>query len=116
MELVTGATPRLITTSEAAELLKVSQRTVLNWIERGSIPYLELPSSGERPTYRIPLQGLLSSLAGNYDLESELRRLDEAAQTDGLQEADVEAKFAEAQAAEEAHEAELDSAEAEPEK
>lgn len=76
-------TPRLLTTGEAAELLKVSQRTILNWIHAETIPYIQLPSTGARNDYRIPLQGLLSSLAGNYDLAGELRKLDAAARADG---------------------------------
>lgn len=71
--------PRLLTTAEAAELLNVSQRTVLNWIKRGSVPYIELPSTGRRKEYRIPEVALLRSLSGNYDLVADLRSLDDAA-------------------------------------
>ncbi len=71
--------PRLITTQEAASLLRVTPRTIVNWIERGSIPYLELPSGGTRKEYRIPEVALLRSLAGNFDLEAELERLEAAA-------------------------------------
>lgn len=70
--------PRLITTQEAASLLRVTPRTIVNWIERGSIPYLELPSGGTRKEYRIPEVALLRSLAGNFDLEAELERLESA--------------------------------------
>ena len=66
--------PRLITTQEAASLLRVTPRTIVNWIERGSIPYLELPSGGTRKEYRIPEVALLRSLSGNFDLEAELAR------------------------------------------
>jgi excisionase family DNA binding protein len=66
-----------MTTTEAAKLLKVSPRTILNWINEGTIPYIQLPSGGNRPQYRIPLQGLISSLAGNYDLANELIELEE---------------------------------------
>ncbi len=69
----TAARPHLLTVSEAAELLNVSERTVRRWIEAESIPYLELPGGG----YRIPQGALLSSLRGNYDLAAELRELDE---------------------------------------
>jgi excisionase family DNA binding protein len=75
-------TPQLLTTTEAAVLLKVSSRTILNWIGADTIPYVQLPSSGDRSEYRIPLQGLLSSLSGNYDLAGELRELDAAAGAD----------------------------------
>jgi excisionase family DNA binding protein len=75
-------TPQLLTTAEAAELLKVSPRTILNWIGADTIPYVQLPSTGDRNEYRIPLQGLLSSLSGNYDLAGELRKLDAAASAD----------------------------------
>jgi excisionase family DNA binding protein len=71
---------RLITTSEAAELLRVSPRTVLNWIEREAIPYVALPPAGNRREYRIPLHGLLNSLSGTYDLASQLDSLGRAAE------------------------------------
>ena len=71
--------PRLITTNEAASLLRVTPRPIVNWIERGSIPYVELPSGGSRREYRIPEVALLRSLSGNFDLEAELERLETAA-------------------------------------
>lgn len=67
------AQPKLLSTSQAAGLLSVSRRTVLNWIEAGKVPYVRLPG-GE---YRLPLSGLLSSLSGTYRLEEEVRVLDE---------------------------------------
>jgi excisionase family DNA binding protein len=70
--------PQLITTKEAADLLSVSSRTVLNWIRDDAIPYVELPSRGDqRHEYRIPLHGLLRSLSGNYDLAAEFHGADE---------------------------------------
>ena len=78
--------PRLITTKEAAELLNVSPRTILNWIEKGSIPYVELPGAGDRRDYRIPQIALLRSLSGNYDLVAELEQLEDAAAGTGLTE------------------------------
>lgn len=66
---------QLITAKEAAELLNVTQRTIHSWIENGTIPYITLPSTGGKPSYRIPLRGLLNSLSGNYDLASELEAL-----------------------------------------
>ena len=72
----TEAQSRLLTTTEAAEFLRVNRRTVVNWIERGVVPYVELPGrSGGRHRYRIPLEGLLDSLGGNYDLTAELEAL-----------------------------------------
>lgn len=65
--------PKLLSTTQAAGLLNVSRRTVLNWIEAGRVPYVKLPG-GE---YRLPLSGLLSSLSGTYRLEEEIRALDE---------------------------------------
>jgi len=82
-------TPRLLTTNEAASLLNVSQRTILNWIKADTIPYVELPSAGKRAEYRIPQVALLRSLSGNYDLGAELRSLDEAAEAAGLDEDQV---------------------------
>jgi excisionase family DNA binding protein len=81
--------PRLLTTAEAAALLNVSQRTVVNWIHDGSIPYFELPSRGKRKDYRIPEIALLESLSGNYDLVSELRALDAQVAEKGLTEDEV---------------------------
>jgi excisionase family DNA binding protein len=69
----------LLTVPQAAEYLNVSPRTVHNYIKCRSVPYIELPggSVGGRRQYRIPLQGLLESLSGTYDVQAELR-----AQTD----------------------------------
>jgi excisionase family DNA binding protein len=67
---------RLLTTHEAAELLRVTQRTVLHWIERDAIPYVALPQVGRSRQYRIPLYGLLSSLEGTYDLAERIAELD----------------------------------------
>ncbi len=66
---------QLITASEAAELLNVHVRTIHGWIEKDTIPYVALPRSGSKHSYRIPLQGLLSSLSGNYDLAGEVEAL-----------------------------------------
>ena len=63
----------LLTVSEAAEMLRVSQGTIRNWIAADSIPYVQLPPVGHRKQHRIPLDGLLGSLAGNYDLRGALR-------------------------------------------
>jgi excisionase family DNA binding protein len=63
----------LLTVSEAAEMLRVSDGTIRNWITAGSIPYIRLPPVGQRKQYRIPLQGLLGSLEGNYDLRGALQ-------------------------------------------
>jgi excisionase family DNA binding protein len=69
----TASKPQLLKVSEAAALLKVSEKTIRRWIEAESIPYLKLPSG----SYRIPQGALLASLRGNYDLGAELRNLDE---------------------------------------
>jgi excisionase family DNA binding protein len=70
-----GSRPQidLLTVSEAAELLRVSVGTIRNWIGAGSIPYVQLPPVGQRKQYRIPFQGLLGSLEGNYDLRGALQ-------------------------------------------
>ena len=81
--------PRFLTTAEAASLLNVSQRTVVNWIHEGSIPYFELPSKGKRKEYRIPEVALLESLSGNYDLVAELRALSAEAEAADMDEAQV---------------------------
>jgi excisionase family DNA binding protein len=65
--LITG--PPLLTTAQAASLLNVSRRTVLNWINDDRVQYVRLPG-GE---YRIPLDPLLESLEGTYDLANELQ-------------------------------------------
>lgn len=81
--------PRFLTTAEAASLLNVSPRTVLNWIHQGSVPFIELPSSGRRKEYRIPEIALLESLSGNYDLVAELRSLDLQADATGMEEDEI---------------------------
>lgn len=55
-------------------MLRVSVGTIRNWIAAGSVPYIQLPPVGQRKQYRIPLQGLLGSLEGNYDLRGELQQ------------------------------------------
>jgi excisionase family DNA binding protein len=64
--------PVLLTVSQAASLLRVSDRTVRRWIEAERIPFLKLPSGA----YRIPQGALLASLRGTYDLAGELGRLE----------------------------------------
>ena len=59
---------RLLTTRRAAELLNVTPRTVTNWIRADRVPYVRLPG-GE---YRLPLDGLLDSLSGTYDIRTPL--------------------------------------------
>lgn len=67
---------QLITANQAAELLNVHVRTIHGWIAKGTVPYIELPrESRSKPSYRIPLQGLLNSLSGNYDLAAEMEGL-----------------------------------------
>lgn len=68
-----GSAIRLLSTEEVAELLHVSQRTVQNWTKQDKIPYLKLPG-GE---LRIPLQGLLASISGTYDLATAMAKVDE---------------------------------------
>lgn len=67
-----GAKPKLLSTRQAAELLNVNRRTVLNWIEAEKVPYIKLPGGD----FRIPLAGLLASLQGTYRLDEEIRALD----------------------------------------
>jgi excisionase family DNA binding protein len=68
----TSAKPKLLSTRQAAELLNVNRRTVLNWIEADKVPYIKLPGGD----FRIPLAGLLASLQGTYRLDEEIRELD----------------------------------------
>jgi len=63
----------LLTVPEAAAMLRVSHGTIRNWIAAESVPYIQLPPVGKRKQHRIPLQGLLSSLEGNYDLRGALQ-------------------------------------------
>ena len=77
----------LLTVSEAAEMLRVSDGTIRNWIAADSIPYIQLPPVGPRKQYRIPLQGLLSSLDGNYDLRSALQEQNAKARSASLSKA-----------------------------
>jgi excisionase family DNA binding protein len=81
--------PNLITTTEAADLLHVSPRTVLNWIEADAIPYIQLPSAGTRREYRIPVAALLRSLSGNYDLAADLAALDQRTREANISDEDV---------------------------
>jgi excisionase family DNA binding protein len=85
--------PHLISVEEAAELLAVSRSTVHNWIKDESIPYIKLPGSEQRSRYRIPLQGLLNTLSGNYDLAGDLERVNAAAKEAASAEVDVRAEL-----------------------
>jgi excisionase family DNA binding protein len=85
MATKTASKVHLLTTQEAAGLLRVSPRTVQNWIKRDQVPFLELPG-GE---YRLPLAGLLESLRGSFDLGQALRDLDAA--SGAISEADIAA-------------------------
>ena len=46
-------TPQNLSTTEAAEMLEVSKRTVINMIERGSINAYKI-DPGAKSVYRIP--------------------------------------------------------------
>lgn len=89
MPRLTGASSRLLTTAEAADLLRVDRRTVVNWIDKRVVPFVELPGGGERHRYRIPLGGLLDSLGGTYDLAAELEALERRADEAGITDADL---------------------------
>lgn len=69
-----GDVPLMLTTADTAKMLSVSSQTVLNWIERGEIPFVQLPGGGgrKRREFRIPLRGLLESLSGNYNISHDL--------------------------------------------
>lgn len=84
MATQTSSRPQLITTKEAADLLRVDPRTVLNWIKDELIPYVQLPGRGARKEYRIPLGALLASLAGTYDLAEGIRDWDRRAVDAGI--------------------------------
>jgi excisionase family DNA binding protein len=88
--LITGSRSRLLTTSEAAALLNVSKRTIINWIQRDLVPYVRLPG-GE---YRLPLGALLGSISGTFDLAAELQAFDRAAATSDLDEDEAAAAVA----------------------
>lgn len=75
MPPITKLGTQLITAAQAAEMLDVNIRTIHGWIKEGTIPYVALPSRGRKPSYRIPLHGLLSCLSGNYDLAAEVDAL-----------------------------------------
>jgi excisionase family DNA binding protein len=79
---------QLLTVQETADLLKVSRRTVEKWISHDAVPYVQLPGGG---SYRVPMQGLLNSLSGTYDLAAELETLLRGAQRDPLREDEIAA-------------------------
>jgi len=68
----TAASVQLLTVAQAADLLRVSEKTMRRWIDADRVPYLRLPSGG----YRIPQGALLASLGGTYNLADELAALD----------------------------------------
>jgi Helix-turn-helix domain len=67
---------RLVTVQEAADLLRVDSTTINGWINKGLVPYIELPGTGERKSHRLPLNALLQSLSGNYDLQPHIDVVD----------------------------------------
>jgi excisionase family DNA binding protein len=77
------AGPRLLTVAEAASLLAVRPGTIRKWIAEDSIPYISLPASQGRQSarYRIPLDGLLTSLSGTYELAPEEPPVDDLQST-----------------------------------
>jgi excisionase family DNA binding protein len=83
--LITSSQSRLVSTSEAAALLNVSPRTVINWINRDLVAYVRLPGGD----YRIPVGALLASLSGTFDLASELDAFDRAAALSEMTEDDA---------------------------
>lgn len=87
-QLSTSFKPQLIKVADAAALLHVSTSTIHNWIKDKAIPYVELPKpAGQtRVEYRIPLKGLVASLAGNYDMSADLAEMVAAAQAAGVDE------------------------------
>ena len=87
--LHTGDAGRLLTVEEAARLLAVSPDTIASWVSNKTIPYIVLPG-GERRQYRIPLRGLLATLAGGEDGD-ERQSLDEAVRAAGIDASEIEA-------------------------
>jgi excisionase family DNA binding protein len=81
--------PKLLTTKEAADLARVTPRTIVKWIESETIPYIVLPQAGKRKEYRIPMDAFLRSFGGNYDLAADVRELDQLAADMGLTEEQV---------------------------
>lgn len=65
---------QLLTVRAVADMLNVTPRTVLAWIEKDAIPFIRLPG-GEKPSYRIPLHGLVESLSGTYDLAADVEQI-----------------------------------------
>lgn len=66
---------QLLTVRAAADMLNVTPRTVLGWIEKEAIPFIRLPGGGDKTSYRIPLHGLVDSLSGTYDLAADVEAL-----------------------------------------
>jgi excisionase family DNA binding protein len=81
--------PMNLSITQAADLLNVSRRTILDWIETDKVPYVKL-AGGD---YRIPVAGLLSSLSGTYRLDEEIQALDEC--NAGLTDEDIQAAIGE---------------------
>lgn len=73
---------RFLTVAEAAELLKVSERTVRRWIDGDAVPYLKLPGGG----YRLPEGQMLASMSSSEELASGFASGD-AATSDRLRDA-----------------------------
>jgi excisionase family DNA binding protein len=65
VELKTLVQSDLLTTREVADILRVSQNSVKNWIYQGKIKAIKTPGGD----WRIPKDVFLLSLEGNVELE-----------------------------------------------
>jgi excisionase family DNA binding protein len=77
VDSVSTSQPHFLTVSETASRLRVSRKTVHDWIRDEKIRFIRLPGGGD---YRIPEAPLLESLGGNYSWSGEAACSD--AQTD----------------------------------
>jgi hypothetical protein len=60
--------PYLLTTGQVARLLRVHPRTVLSWVEKDTVPYIELPNM-QRRELRFAANRLAQVLGShNYDV------------------------------------------------
>lgn len=49
----------LLTPQQAADLIQVDYRTILNWIHADRLPYVDLTPDGGRRNYRVVVKKLL---------------------------------------------------------
>jgi len=58
--------PKMLTVTEAAEILRLEPSTLIKWARAGKFPLVNV-SPGERPRYRVSMEALQRFIDGGSD-------------------------------------------------